>query len=165
MSADNAALRNGSAVLTRWATAAAALVGPRGFGQAIQQATQNAVALVQLQQALVPTGQTSAGLERSLASQASALERLAGIEGAAVLGVQRLLFSFGATARQVRELIPLVLDMAAALGTGPEHAARLLGQALDAGVGLQVDASWILPSGEEGVFLCRPLPTPRRPGP
>ncbi len=34
-----------------------------------------------------------------------------------------------------------------------------------AGVGLQVEASWLLPSGEEGVFLCRPVPTPRRPGP
>ncbi len=131
VSAYNAALRNGSAVLTRWAAAAAALVGARGFGQAIQQATQNAVALVQLRQALVSTGQAAAGLERSLTSQASALERLTGIEGAAVLGVQRLLFSFGATARQVQELTPLVLDMAAALGTGPEQAARLLGQALD----------------------------------
>jgi hypothetical protein len=98
---------------------------------AVAGAQQSAVAQAQLRQALLSTGQASEQAAAALVRQAQALERLTGQDDATVHAVQRILLSLGATIEQTQRLTPLVLDLAAAMGTDATTAARLLGQALD----------------------------------
>ena len=94
-------------------------------------ARESALAWAGLRTVLASTGKASAELERELAAQADALQKLTGYSDDQVLAVQRLLFSYRGTAEQVKEVTPLVLDMATALGVDSVTAARLLGRALD----------------------------------
>lgn len=126
----NAAVRNGVAAWQQIAQLAGAFVGLQQLRQAVVTAQQYQVELAQLRRTLSATGQASEGLLRSLEDQAGELQALTGVGDDTVLAVQRLLFSFGATADQVRRLTPLVLDFAAATGQSATAAAQSLGAAL-----------------------------------
>lgn len=94
-------------------------------------AEESRVAQYQLRAALEASGQASREAAGALMDQANALQGLTGSSDEAVMSVQRVLLAMGATADQVEQLTPLVLDVAAAMGTDATTAARQLGQALD----------------------------------
>lgn len=94
-------------------------------------AEESRVAQYQLRAALDASGQASRDAAAALMEQANALQGLTGSSDEAVMSAQRVLLVMGATADQVEQLTPLVLDVAAAMGTDATTAARQLGQALD----------------------------------
>lgn len=100
------------------------------FAEFIRAAQKSDAAVVQLQQTLKNSGYDQ-GLAGGFRRQAEQLERLTGIEEEQVMEVQRLLISYGATADQMRELTPAVIDLAAAMGQDVVTSARQVGRALD----------------------------------
>lgn len=110
---------------------AGGLVAAFGFREVVQQMGQ-AVAAAQESAVAVAGLRTAAGeYTAALVEQADALQRLTGIEDEQVMAAQRALFSYGATAEQVRRLTPLAADLSAALGTDLMGAVRALKGALD----------------------------------
>lgn len=95
----------------------------------LRAAEESRVATFQLEQAVRLIEGASSGAASALARQASELEGLTGVADESVMAVQRVLLSLGATADQVERLTPLVLDVAAAMGTDAVAAARKLGAA------------------------------------
>jgi hypothetical protein len=94
-------------------------------------AQESAVAMAQLSRALESTGQSANATADEFAEQASALQRLTGVSDEAIMAAQRILLSFGAQASQVKELTPLVVDLASAMGTDVVTAAKQVARALD----------------------------------
>lgn len=94
-------------------------------------AEESRVAQFQLRAALEASGAASQGFAEALMDQANALQGLTGVSDETVMSVQRVLLAMGATTDQVQQLTPLVLDVAAAMGTDATTAARQLGGALD----------------------------------
>lgn len=124
----NTSLASTASLLGRVGSAAGAFAIAR---QMYIAATESDVALAQLRQTLQSTGNASRDFESALLSQADALERLTGNSDEAVIGVQRILLSLGATESGVKSLTPLVLDLAANMGTDLNSAAKLVGSAMD----------------------------------
>lgn len=89
------------------------------------------VAEFQLVAALKAAGEASESNVRAFVDQAGSLQELTGVADDTVEAVQRVLLSMGATAEQTHQLTPLVLDVAAAMGTDATTAARQMGAALD----------------------------------
>ena len=94
-------------------------------------AQESRVAQFQLEAALQAAGQASKDFIEQLSAQADMLQKVTGVSDETILATDRILLSLGATAEQVAALAPLVLDVAAAMGTDATSAARLLGSALD----------------------------------
>jgi hypothetical protein len=121
-------------IQTAWNGVAGALAAA-GVTAALREmwtaAEESRVAQFQLRAALEASGQASREAAAALMDQANALQGLTGTSDEAVMSVQRVLLAMGATADQVAQLTPLVLDVAAAMGTDAVTAARQLGQALD----------------------------------
>jgi len=84
-----------------------------------------------LEQALRASGQ--AANPAPYLAQATALQKLSGVQDEAIIGIQRLLVNFGATQEQVIALTPRILDFAAATGRDATSAAQLFGRALARG--------------------------------
>jgi len=131
----NTQIQRGVSALARWGVAMVSLQTLSRFYSAAQE---SAVAVAQLSRALASTGQVANATTVEFIEQAQALQRLTGVSDEAVLAVQRTLLSFGAQADTVKELTPLVLDLAAAMGTDAVNAAKLVGRALDGEV-IQLD--------------------------
>lgn len=89
------------------------------------------VAEFQLVAALKAAGEASESNVRAFVDQAGSLQALTGVADETVEAVQRVLLSMGATAEQTHQLTPMVLDVAAAMGTDATTAARQLGASLD----------------------------------
>lgn len=94
-------------------------------------AEESRVATFQLAKALELAGEASSGAMKAFEAQAGALQSLTAVSDETVMSVQKMLLSMGATANQVEQLTPLVLDVAAAMGIDATTAARQLGAALD----------------------------------
>jgi len=95
----------------------------------VHAAEEARVATYRLNAALVATGQSSEFAQEALARQADALETLTGVSGETTAAAQAILLSMGGTAEQVEALLPLVLDVSAAMGTSATEAAKQLGRA------------------------------------
>lgn len=121
-------IRDGWQSLTGALAAAGVTAALRSMWKAAEEAR---VASFRLTTALNASGQAAVGAAEALSFQAEALESLTGVSDETTMAVQSLLLSMGATADQVEKLSPLVLDVAAAMGTDATTAARQLGQALD----------------------------------
>lgn len=117
-----------------WAQISGALAAA-GVTQALRSmvraAEESRVATFQLQAALDLAGRSSRAAIDAFESQATALQTLTGVSDETVMSVQRLLVEMGATIDQAGQLTPLVLDVAAAMGTDATSAAKQLGAALD----------------------------------
>ncbi len=96
----------------------------------LQAAEDSRVATYQLDQAVRLIEGSSSSAAAALARQASELQSLTGVADETAMAAQRMLLSLGATTDQVEKLTPLVLDVAAAMGTEVPAAARMLGAAL-----------------------------------
>jgi hypothetical protein len=109
-------------------------------------------ALVRLSTAVSNFGMAGTGAYERLVAQAEQLQRQYGLWGdEEIESTQAMLISFGATENQVRELIPAMLDMSAAMqrtggeGADLESVARAVGKALQGNTsalqryGLQID--------------------------
>jgi len=121
-------IRDGWQSLTGALAAAGVTAALRSMWKAAEEAR---VASFRLNTALEASGQASRGMAEALSLQAETLESLTGVSDETTMAVQSMLLSMGATAEQVEKLSPLVLDVAAAMGTDATTAARQLGQALD----------------------------------
>ena len=121
-------IRDGWQSLTGALAAAGVTAALRSMWKAAEEAR---VASFRLTTALNASGQAAVGAAEALSFQAEALESLTGVSDETTMAVQSLLLSMGATADQVEKLSPLVLDVAAAMGTDATTAARQLGQVLD----------------------------------
>jgi hypothetical protein len=135
-----AAIRGVSAAASGMRDALGSITGLAAFGvasaymrDAWKAAEEARVSVWQLEQALKATGQASKENSDAFEAQAGALQALTGTTDETVREVQRILLSMGGTSEQVQALTPLVLDMAAAMGTDATAAAKQLGKALDGG--------------------------------
>lgn len=99
--------------------------------EAWKAAEEARVAEFQLVAALKAAGDASDDTARAMMDQAGSLQALTGVADDTVEAVQRVLLTMGATAEQTYKLTPLVLDVAAAMGTDATTAARQLGAAID----------------------------------
>lgn len=121
-------MRTAAAGFTGALAGSGAIAALRGMWTAAEEAR---VAQHGLQAALDAAGGMARGAAEAMMEQANALQNLTGVADETVMSVQRIFLSMGATADQVQRLTPLVLDVAAAMGTDATTAARQLGQALD----------------------------------
>lgn len=121
-------IHDGWQSLTGALAAAGVTAALRSMWKAAEEAR---IASFRLTTALNASGQSAQGVAEALSFQAEALESLTGVSDETTMAVQSLLLSMGATADQVEKLSPLVLDVAAAMGTDATTAARQLGRALD----------------------------------
>jgi len=127
----NKQIQNGTAALASWSQIGAAFLSAQAFSRFFRAAQESSVAVSQLGRALVSTGQSAGATTGEFVEQAQALQRLTGVADETVLAVQRTLIQFGAQADVVKELTPLVLDLASAMGTDAVTAAKQVGRALD----------------------------------
>lgn len=97
----------------------------------VRAAEESRVATFQLARALELAGQSSEASLQAFSEQASSLQDLTGVSVQTVMAVQKVILSMGATADQASRLTPLVLDVAATMGTEATTAARQLAAALD----------------------------------
>ena len=89
------------------------------------------VAVSRVEVALRRLGPAAAEAHDRLVEQADALESLTGIANEQVLAAQAMLLTQGASVETTRNLIPLITDLAAAMGMDLIPATRLVGAALD----------------------------------
>lgn len=102
-----------------------------GMRSMMKNAEDGRVSLFRLRAALLGAGDGAEQFAEALSAQADSLEMLTGFAADSVRQSQSMLLSMGATVEQVQKLSPLVLDVAAAMGTDATAAAKQLGSALD----------------------------------
>lgn len=127
----NAEAAKGSEIFGKLTQVAALAFSAVTLGRWAKAAEESAVATAQLTQALRTSGQAAEVTTGELISQANALQLLTGVSDEAVQAVQRVLLTTGATGKEVKDLTPLVLDLAAAMETDAVTAAKQLGRVLD----------------------------------
>jgi len=127
----NRAVSTSTAALSQWAKAGAAILGAAALREMFKSAQESTVALAKLDRALASTGQAANASAQEFADQASELQRLTGVSDEAIMAAQRILLSFGSQADQVKELTPLIVDLASAMETDVVNAAKQVARALD----------------------------------
>jgi len=98
-----------------------------GFFKAAQE---SAVATAQLEQALLSTGEGAKVTAKEFTDLADELQNLTGVSDEAIQDVSRLILEFTRSAEMAKAFTPIVLDMAAAMGTDAVQAAKELGKGL-----------------------------------
>ncbi|MEN6430018.1 MAG: hypothetical protein ABFC80_04110, partial [Coriobacteriales bacterium] len=96
----------------------------------------SAAASLKLQNTIARMPQLAGASQAAFEEQAAALQQMTAAEDDAVVAAQSLLGTFGATAEQIEELMPLVVDLARKnLGGDLTAAATAVGKALDGSSG------------------------------
>lgn len=124
----NRRIQGGEAAVQRALGQVGVLLGAAALAKYARDARDADRVQQQLNRTLQRTGET--GAANALNEQASALQRVTLFSDESVSTVQRLLITFGLTAKQAQEMTESVLDLAQETGQSAESAAMLVGRTL-----------------------------------
>ena len=118
-----------SEISTTMIAAGGAITGALGF--AVKAAAEEESAQAKLNAILKATGQYSEEASKSIIELANAIQEKTGIDNTALENGARMLLQFGATADEVKQLLPVLADLSTAMGVDIETAAARMGQVFE----------------------------------